>query len=109
MAVFPRVGCACDRPLTNATDRKMRRRRWRWCILLKRDPERRFPCGDTFGLSAIALQLPAGQAFPGGNALVMRLPDRIKREKGVWWMPWRQEAMKDAALCDKPGGGESTL
>jgi len=24
-------------------------------------------------------------------------------------MPWRQEAMKDVALCDKPGGGESTL
>ena len=37
------------------------------------------------------------------------LLDRIKREKGVWWMPWRQEAMKDVALCDKPGGGESTL
>jgi hypothetical protein len=36
-------------------------------------------------------------------------PDRIKREKGVWWMPWQQEAMKDVALCDKPGGGESTL
>ena len=37
------------------------------------------------------------------------LLDRIKREKGVWWMPWQQEAMKDVALCDKPGGGESTL
>jgi hypothetical protein len=29
-------------------------------------------------------------------------PDRIKREKGVWWMPWQQEAMKDVILCDKP-------
>ena len=28
--------------------------------------------------------------------------DRIKREKGVWWMPWQQEAMKDVILCDKP-------
>ena len=28
-------------------------------------------------------------------------PDRIKREKGVWWMPWQQEAMKDVILCDK--------
>ena len=37
------------------------------------------------------------------------LLDRIKRDKGVRWMPWRQEAMKDVALCDKPGGGESTL
>ena len=33
----------------------------------------------------------------------------IKREKGAGWMPWRQEAMKDVALCDKPRGGESTL
>ena len=40
---------------------------------------------------------------------VIRLLDRIKREKGVWWMPWQQEAIKDVALCDKPGGGESTL
>ena len=38
-----------------------------------------------------------------------RLPGRIKRDKGVWWMPWRQEAMKDVALCDKSRGGESTL
>jgi hypothetical protein len=30
--------------------------------------------------------------------------DRIERlEKGIWWMPWRQEAMKDVARCDKPG------
>ncbi len=30
--------------------------------------------------------------------------DRIKREKGVWWMPWQQEAMKDVIPCDKLGG-----
>ncbi len=22
--------------------------------------------------------------------------------KGIWWMPWRQEAMKDVEACDKP-------
>ena len=22
--------------------------------------------------------------------------------KGVWWMPWHQEAMKDVVTCDKP-------
>jgi hypothetical protein len=22
--------------------------------------------------------------------------------KGNWWMPWRQEAMKDVVGCDKP-------
>ena len=26
----------------------------------------------------------------------------IKLRKGVSWMPWRQEATKDAASCDKP-------
>ncbi len=35
--------------------------------------------------------------------------DRIKREKGVWWMPWQQEAMKDVILCDKPWGAENGL
>ena len=35
--------------------------------------------------------------------------DRIKREKGVWWMPWQQEAMKDVILCDKPWGAENRL
>ena len=24
--------------------------------------------------------------------------------KGVWGMPWRQEAMKGVEDCDKPGG-----
>ena len=33
----------------------------------------------------------------------------IKQEKGIWWMPRRQEAMKDVALCDKPWGAESRL
>jgi hypothetical protein len=37
------------------------------------------------------------------------LLDRIKRDKGVWWMPWQQEAMKDVVLCDKLGGGENIL
>ena len=33
---------------------------------------------------------------------------RIKRKvKGIWWMPWRREAMKDVARCDKPRGGSS--
>ena len=25
----------------------------------------------------------------------------LKHNKGIWWMPWRQEAKKDVALCDK--------
>ena len=37
------------------------------------------------------------------------LLDQIKREKGVWWMPWQQEAMKDVILCDKSWGAENKL
>jgi hypothetical protein len=35
------------------------------------------------------------------------LGSRVK--KGIWWMPWRQEAMKDVARCDKLRGGASIL
>ena len=31
----------------------------------------------------------------------------IERKKGVRWMPWRQEAMKDVARCDKLRGDAS--
>jgi len=44
-----------------------------------------------------------------GRSTVLLFPDQIKREKGVWWMPWQQEAMKDVILCDKPWGGENDL
>ena len=29
--------------------------------------------------------------------------------KGIWWMPWHQEAMKDVAGCEKPRGAASRL
>ena len=32
---------------------------------------------------------------------------KIKRNKGIWWMPWHQKAMKDVALCEKFRGIES--
>ena len=35
--------------------------------------------------------------------------DQIKRNKGVWWMPWQQEAMKDVILCDKRRRAENRL
>ena len=28
----------------------------------------------------------------------------IKRKKGIWWMPWHREAMKDVADCEKLRG-----
>ena len=31
----------------------------------------------------------------------------IEYEKGIWWMPWRQEAMKDVARCENLGGAAS--
>ena len=32
-----------------------------------------------------------------------------EESKGIWWMPWRQEAMKDVARCEKLGGAASRL
>ena len=31
----------------------------------------------------------------------------LECNKGVRWMPWRQEAMKDVARCEKPRGDAS--
>jgi hypothetical protein len=33
----------------------------------------------------------------------------LEREKGIRWMPWHQEAMKDVARCEKPWGAASRL
>ena len=34
---------------------------------------------------------------------------KIERQKGIRWMPWHQEAMKDVARCEKPWGAASRL
>ena len=44
----------------------------------------------------------------GSGAEVVPGLGRGERSKGIWWMPWRREAMKDVARCDKPRGGAST-
>jgi hypothetical protein len=31
----------------------------------------------------------------------------LEQEKGIRWMPWYQEAMKDVARCEKPWGAAS--
>ena len=31
----------------------------------------------------------------------------IEHDKGIRWMPWHQEAMKDVARCEKPWGAAS--
>ena len=33
----------------------------------------------------------------------------IEHDKGIRWMPWHQEAMKDVARCEKPWGAASRL
>ena len=45
---------------------------------------------------------------PGrGSALCAGVGAGRECEKGVRWMPWRQEAMKDVARCEKPRGDAS--
>jgi hypothetical protein len=39
-------------------------------------------------------------------ALIMRA---IKCHKGIRWMPWRSEAMKDVVRCDKSWGAANEL
>ena len=34
---------------------------------------------------------------------------QIEHDKGIRWMPWHQEAMKDVARCEKPWGAASRL
>ncbi len=31
----------------------------------------------------------------------------FEQEKGIWWMPWRQEAKKDVARCENLGEAAS--
>ena len=40
---------------------------------------------------------------------VVRMVMCVKRLKGIWWMPWRREAMKDVVRCEKPRGAANKL
>ena len=60
------------------------------------------------GRARIAWRTGEGAAQRGALATCPSL-DRIKREKGVWWMPWQQEAMKDVIPCDKFWGAGNRL
>jgi hypothetical protein len=50
--------------------------------------------------------LSSNHAAPEERASIM---EAIKCNKGVRWMPWHQEAMKDVVRCDKPWGGANNL
>ena len=51
----------------------------------------------------------AVQAGVAIRSAVWLFLDQIKRDKGVWWMPWQQEAMKDVIPCDKLRGAGNGL
>ena len=40
------------------------------------------------------------------SVLAMRT---IKCQKGIWWMPWHAQAMKDVIRCDKRRGAANKL
>ena len=56
------------------------------------------------GLHAPSMQ--AAQQDRGGASRRER-DARDQASKGIWWMPWHQEAMKDVARCEKPRGDAS--
>ena len=47
--------------------------------------------------------------FGWGGAFGRRFSGMLEYEKGIGWMPWRQEAMKDVARCENLGGAASEL
>ena len=64
-------------------------------------------CAWWVGLAACGWALGSSLDGSGFGARAAALA--CEHEKGIWWMPWRQEAMKDVARCEKPGGAASRL
>ena len=61
-------------------------------------------CSGSAALGAILVwMVPVhdGLNLPRGGFCV------LEHEKGIRWMPWHQEAMKDVARCEKPRGAAS--
>ena len=56
-------------------------------------------------MASRAPRLRAGMA-PVHGGWTARSKD-LERDKGIRWMPWHQEAMKDVARCEKPRGAAS--
>ena len=60
-----------------------------------------------------ALMVLCGTAMPevspegGAGPRIKSEDEDLEREKGIRWMPWHQEAMKDVARCEKPRGAAS--
>ncbi len=73
---------------------------WFLCMVGKRYGDRSTYRGEVGGLARMV-------ARKRGEDRLGHL--HIERTKGVRWMPWHQEAMKDVARCEKPWGAASRL
>ena len=67
------------------------------------------PRGMVIDRPGTAPSLPPSPPVAGSGTMVALSLGRGECEKGTWWMPWRREAMKDVARCDKPRGAASRL
>ena len=70
---------------------------------------RAFAIGNDHGRACAADDEQADDPGYGNAKFPCAWIEVLKREKGIWWMPWHREAMKDVALCEKLRGGESNL
>ncbi len=64
-----------------------------------------FGCGWFLCMARFFKQ--AGTLLGCGAIRVGRCFCGCEYEKGIWWMPWHQEAMKDVARCENPGEAAS--
>ena len=89
------------------------------CVLSERSAVSRTASGGAVGgMAGADFGLTTGDRQPAtaseaGFCAWWRSPERsggksvLEREKGIRWMPWHQEAMKDVARCEKPRGAAS--
>ena len=68
------------------------------------DLRRLFGSPDPHRSSLIFRSVPVVLFCRGEGKWRASITGTIKRLKGIWWMPWRQEAMKDVVACEKPRG-----
>ena len=72
------------------------------------------PVGGALGsglaeVTSVVFRMSGSAVWVG---LSLRMADLVtfsSDKKGIWWMPWHREAMKDVAPCDKLRGDGSDL
>ncbi len=91
-----------------------------WCDRLRRRRRRRglfdivkrlclVSAPAPFAASAARVRVTCVFVESCASGLSLRMAICNQALKGIWWMPWHQEAMKDVARCDKPRGVASKL